>query len=152
MADPTKDGANAGNAFAWGAARHAGCGLAGRRAAWRAAALCVAALAIPGLLGAATPLVDGTRPTCIEVRAEARYRNYGYDHVVNLNNRCERAAQCEVFTDVNPNPIRVTVPSREEVEIVTFIGSPSSQFIPTVSCVLAPEPGDSRPRKQPEKR
>lgn len=75
-------------------------------------------------------------PDCIQVWGEARSRNAGYDHIVHINNRCDDSAVCDVATDVNPVPIRVTVPPNQEVEVLTFRGSPAREFIPKVDCRL----------------
>lgn len=86
---------------------------------------------IPG--AASSP---GPRPECLDFWAEARYRNYGYDHIVHIANRCAAPAICDVSTNVNPNVQRVMVPPKEEVEVLTFRGSPSREFIPAVECRL----------------
>lgn len=73
-------------------------------------------------------------PSCVEFWPEVRYRNYGYDHVVHLLSRCEIRAYCAVSSDVNPQPIDVLVPPREHIQVLTFRGSPASQFTPKVVC------------------
>jgi hypothetical protein len=78
----------------------------------------------------------GDVPSCIEHRGEARYRGLGYDHVVVIRSTCDRAAQCRVSTNVNPQVQRVRVPSGETVEVVTYRGSPAREFTPRVACTL----------------
>ncbi|RLB45852.1 MAG: hypothetical protein DRJ42_29015 [Deltaproteobacteria bacterium] len=78
---------------------------------------------------------DG-QPTCIEHRGEARYRGYGYQHVVIIDNGCDQDARCEVATDVTPESQNVDVPAGETKEIITRNGSPSRAFEPRVSCSL----------------
>lgn len=73
---------------------------------------------------------------CVRAWPEARYRNYGYDHIVHLYNGCSAAARCRVSTDVAPAPIDVALAVGEKREVVTFRGSPSSQFAFQVSCEL----------------
>ena len=73
---------------------------------------------------------------CIQAWPEARYRNYAYDHIVHVFNGCARWATCDVSTDVNPEPIRVRLRPREHQEVLTFRGSPSSEFVPNVRCWL----------------
>lgn len=73
-------------------------------------------------------------PACIDVWPEARYRNYGYDHIVHLLSRCEAEALCSVATDVNPDPVEVPVAAGAEIEVLTFRGSPAREFTPRVSC------------------
>lgn len=73
-------------------------------------------------------------PECMQVSHEARYRGYGYDHVVILENSCDRVQRCEVHTDVNPKVVEVVVPGKARKEVVTFRGSPSREFTPQASC------------------
>jgi hypothetical protein len=74
---------------------------------------------------------------CIKVRPEARYRGYGYNHIVHVADVCAAAAECDVSTDVNPQPTHVSVPAKGEVEVTTFVGSPARVFTPKVECTLA---------------
>ena len=87
---------------------------------------------VPGSSRAETPSL----PTCIASWPEARYRNYGYDHIVHIANGCPAQAICSVSTDVSPNPIQVTVASHEELEVLTARGSPAREFTPRVECGL----------------
>lgn len=73
---------------------------------------------------------------CVRYWAEARYRNYGYDHIVHLGNGCAKVAICDVATNVNPTPIRVRLQPDELREVLTFRGSPAQEFVPHVSCWL----------------
>jgi hypothetical protein len=75
-------------------------------------------------------------PACVRVSAFARYGAYGYDHIVTVGNGCEQPATCAVATNVNPSPILVRVEPGQEESVVTFRGSPSSQFSATVRCKL----------------
>ena len=70
---------------------------------------------------------------CISVWPEARYV-VGYNHIVHVANACDSAFVCDVSTDVNPEPQRVRVPAHTEIEVVTFLGSPSRVFVPKVEC------------------
>ena len=76
-------------------------------------------------------------PKCVDVRGEARYSGYGYDHLVEVNNRCDKAVDCTVATDVNPQPQSITVKPGEKSSVQTFRGSPASAFKPDVACKLA---------------
>jgi hypothetical protein len=91
-----------------------------------------AAAFVTGASRAETPSL----PACITYWPEVRYRNYGYDHIVHLANGCPAQAICSVSTDVNPNPIQVTVPSHEEIEVLSVRGSPAREFTPRVECGL----------------
>jgi hypothetical protein len=78
------------------------------------------------------------RPTCVDVRTEARYRNYGYDHLVTIRNGCDQAVSCDVGTDVSPEPTRVSVAAHAEADVLTFRGSPAREFSARVECRLSP--------------
>ena len=75
-------------------------------------------------------------PACVAVKTDSRYVPYGYNHVVTLTNGCAREARCLVSTDVNPEQRSVDVPSSQAVEVLTFMGSPSSTFTAKVTCKL----------------
>jgi hypothetical protein len=81
--------------------------------------------------------VAGDAP-CIQHRAEVRYGNLGYDHIVHLRNKCRTRATCAVSTNVNPKPTQAGVRAGEEVEVLTMRGSPAREFTPHVDCVLDP--------------
>lgn len=89
-----------------------------------------AAVAFAGAL----PPARAEALVCIGVSAQAIYRNYGYDHVVYLTNRCAGDAVCDVSTDVNPEPSHVDVPVNSTIEVLTFRGSPARTFTPKVAC------------------
>jgi len=94
------------------------------------AALGLAALPASGADDAGAP----PAPKCVLYRAEARYGAIGFNHVVVLRNTCAKTHVCAVATDVNPTPTSATVPGHKEVEVVTFLGSPASVFVPRVDC------------------
>lgn len=102
-----------------------------RRSAVLAAAVIVGAATFPAPAPAANDL-----PTCIRVWAEARYRGFGYDHIVHVGNSCAAPAICDVFTNVTPARLRVTVPAGQEVEVLTFRGSPAREFVAHAECGL----------------
>lgn len=82
------------------------------------------------------PKDGGGVPKCASVRSEARYGAYGYDHLVEIENSCERALQCTVKTDVNPEPTQVRVGPKEKATVLTFRGSPAREFKADVRCQL----------------
>jgi len=97
-------------------------------------------------LGVALTAIAGERPAeatpdtaakCIRATPEARYRGLGYNHIVHVANACASDAECDVSTDVNPQPTHVTVPAKSEVEVNTFLGSPARVFVPKVECKMA---------------
>ena len=101
----------------------------------RSAALATVAVVAVSILPATSPAADSL-PDCIRVWGEARYRNFGYDHIVHVSNKCSTTALCDVFTDVNPTRSRVMVPAGQEVEVLTFRGSPAREFVPHAECGL----------------
>lgn len=76
------------------------------------------------------------QPACIRSGGEARARTVGWDHVVWIENGCEKAATCVVTTDVAPEPVTQVVGAKQRVELTTFRGSPASAFKPKVDCKL----------------
>jgi len=74
--------------------------------------------------------------TCVGHWLEARYRPFGYDHIVHIRNKCAKTAACTVTTDVNPQPTQVSVAPNTEVEAVTWVGSPAQTFSANVACQL----------------
>ena len=76
-------------------------------------------------------------PSCIDYEGIARYRAYGYDHVVRVTNGCEKRARCQVWTSVTPEKHRVDLRPDETEEVLTRTGSPAREFTPHVSCELA---------------
>jgi len=93
-------------------------------------------LALAVLLAPRAARSAETLPSCVRVSAEARYRPFGYDHLVYIHNDCARTADCTVSTDVNPERMQVSVPPQGEVEVVTWVGSPARVFMATVVCDL----------------
>jgi hypothetical protein len=87
----------------------------------------------------ASGLDDGEREApksakCVEVRTLTPYRGYGYDHVVEIENRCTKTMSCTVKTDANPEAISVVVPARETRSVTTMRGSPAREFKADVQC------------------
>ncbi|APR85580.1 Hypothetical protein A7982_10929 [Minicystis rosea] len=80
--------------------------------------------------------VAQTKPelTCVKSSGEARARALGYDHVVTIENGCDKAVACTVSTDVAPEPIQATVDAKKTIELTTFRNSPASVFKPKVGC------------------
>jgi hypothetical protein len=73
-------------------------------------------------------------PECVHVRTEARYIPYGYDHIVEIENTCDKAVHCSIATDVNPTTVELTVPAGQKRSVTTFRGSPAREFKPDVTC------------------
>jgi len=65
---------------------------------------------------------------CATVTASARFKAYGYTHVVTLSNGCQRAVSCEVWTDVDPSPhFTLEAKPGKSAEVVIRNGSPASE-------------------------
>jgi hypothetical protein len=73
-------------------------------------------------------------PPCIRHWPEVRYRKYGYDHIVHINNACRVKATCVVSSDVSREWIQVVVPAGEQIEVVTKRGSLAREFTPRIEC------------------
>jgi hypothetical protein len=88
---------------------------------------------------AAWPAPAGDRATgCVEALPEARYRSYGYDHIVHLRSRCATEVVCIVWTDVSPTRIQADLQPAQEIEVLTFRGSPARTFVSHVACQAVP--------------
>jgi hypothetical protein len=96
----------------------------------------LAAFLIAQSVGVAVGLGESSFPTCIRVQASAPYGNAGYDHIVTLDNGCDKPAACLVSTDVNPDAIAVDLAPGETKSVLTFRGSPARTFRAHVSCRL----------------
>jgi hypothetical protein len=93
-------------------------------------------LVLGALAGGAPPALADQTPACVRWWGQTVHMGVGYNHVVGIENTCERTAVCSVSTDVAPDPIQATVSPKQKVELTTFRGSPSSVFRPKVECKL----------------
>jgi hypothetical protein len=75
-------------------------------------------------------------PACIRWWSQVVSTGSGYNHVVGIENGCDKPVACVVSTDVAPDRIQATVPAKQKVELVTFRGSQASTFKPKVECKL----------------
>ncbi len=96
------------------------------------AALVLLVVAAP----ASSALAEKKTPSCIKWWGQTVQTAVGNNHVVTIQNNCERQASCVVSTDVAPAPIQASVPAKQRTELVTFRGSPAFVFKPTVECTL----------------
>jgi hypothetical protein len=104
---------------------------------WVASSLLLTAigLALAPHPAAATP--PDSVAKCIQVVPEARYRGYGYNHIVHVANVCQSNAECDVSTDVNPQAQHISLAGGATTEVNTFLGSPARVFTPKVDCKLS---------------
>jgi hypothetical protein len=72
---------------------------------------------------------DKSAAGCTDVRASVISEAFGYKHVVTLRNGCDKAVECQLWTDVDPTPRHTLRADKGEIaEIITRIGSPASDF------------------------
>jgi hypothetical protein len=73
-------------------------------------------------------------PVCVTHRLEPRFMGFGFDHFVRLDNGCDKRMQCEVTTNLNPDPQTVKLEPFEKKPVLTFRGSPAMVFKADVHC------------------
>jgi hypothetical protein len=105
-----------------------------RLALYLAAVASLLSPSIAGLAESPPAKPQPEAPACLKHRAEARYRNLGYDHLVHVRNTCDARVACRVSTNVNPEPIELALGPGEERELVTWRGSPAREFTARVVC------------------
>jgi hypothetical protein len=93
-------------------------------------------LVVGAFAGGATPALAESTPACVRWWPQTVHAGIGYNHVVGIENTCERTVACSVSTDVAPDPIQAAVSPKQKVELTTFRGSPSSTFKAKVECKL----------------
>jgi hypothetical protein len=74
---------------------------------------------------------------CVEVRTEAIFSGYAYNHFVHLANGCDKPMQCVVRTEATPDPTTVNLAKDEKKTVSTFRGSPSAEVKADVKCTPA---------------
>jgi hypothetical protein len=88
------------------------------------------------LLLVAAPVRADKMPACVRWSQLTVSTSTGYNHVVAIENGCDKSVSCTVTTDVAPEAVRASVPSKGRVELTTFRGSPSRSFRAAVTCSL----------------
>jgi hypothetical protein len=98
--------------------------------------VCVALVVLaPLALVALAPAARADKtPACVRWWQQTVAVGYGYNHVVGIENTCDKPVACAVSTDVAPDPIKATVAPKEKTELVTYRGSPASTFKAKVEC------------------
>jgi hypothetical protein len=102
----------------------------------RALAALVLLFAAPFAADAEAPPVapKPDAPACVKHRAEARYRNLAYDHLVHVRNACGERVVCRISTNVYPLPVELSLTPGEGREVLTWRGSPAREFTALVAC------------------
>src|SRR5687768_7379492 len=95
---------------------------------WRAIAFLALSAAAP------RPAAEAAAAPCVSAWSEVRGRYPGYDHVVHIASRCRAEIACTVTTDVSPDVLEERVAPGAEVEVLTFRGSPASEFRAQIVC------------------
>ena len=95
-----------------------------------------ALLAVLALAALAPAAFAQKTPACVKWWQQTVSTATGYNHVVGIENGCDKPVACAVSTNVAPDPIRVTVAPKEKTELVTFRGSPSYEFKAKVECAF----------------
>jgi hypothetical protein len=112
------------------------------RTLWIASGLVMAASAIWHHTGSARAdgpgkgEPGGGLPKCIEVSPQALNRGYGFDHIVEIMNGCDKPAVCVVKTKVITDPVERSVPAGQTERVLMQRGAPSGAFVPDVTCKL----------------
>lgn len=72
---------------------------------------------------------------CTSITPTAVYSGLGYNHVVKVENRCEKTVTCEVWTDVDPQPKHsLSVAAGAVGSVITRTGSPAQSFRADGAC------------------
>ena len=105
-----------------------------RRLALHCIGICASLL----LLSSTAQMLDPTPSQaigCYKIRAEARRGEMGYKHYVVVDNQCEYWLQCDVWTNVDPQPSKtVTVGPKASEEVQTNGSSEQSSVKGFGSC------------------
>jgi hypothetical protein len=76
-----------------------------------------------------------TPAACASVTGSVRSEGIGYKHLVTLHNGCDKPVECQVWTDVDPEPRnKLRAAPGESVEVITRIGSPASVVTASKEC------------------
>ncbi|MCA9646247.1 MAG: hypothetical protein KC492_36405 [Myxococcales bacterium] len=79
-------------------------------------------------------LAKATGQSCVEYTTQVVYRNYGYDHLVQLRSACQKPVTCHVASDSNPSGVDQSLAPGQSESVLLFRGSPASEFTASVSC------------------
>ncbi len=74
---------------------------------------------------------------CAKVTASASYQGYGYTHLVELKNTCDKPVQCRVWTNVDAAKITLTAAPGQSASAATRKGSPSRDVTAFSECTFA---------------
>jgi hypothetical protein len=106
--------------------------------------LCNNGLFLPLVLGllvfvlsghaAAEPTPAANKAGCVTWTKEARFEGLGYNHYVHFESACKEVMVCKVTTNANPDPTEATLQPGGKATVLTFRGSPASEFTARVTC------------------
>jgi hypothetical protein len=71
---------------------------------------------------------------CLTVRPNASFDGTGYAHYALLENGCQKRVRCELWTDVDPMPLSLSLASGDSGEITFRRGSPAYEFRAFARC------------------
>ena len=96
----------------------------------------VLSLLVLAISGHATagPTPTANKAGCVTWTKEARYEGLGYNHYVHFESGCKEVMVCQVTTNANPDPTTATVNPGGKATVLTFRGSPASEFTARVTC------------------
>lgn len=77
---------------------------------------------------------SGAAPECVSVSAYGVRSATGYNHIVRIDNQCDADVQCQVATDVAPDPIDARVHAHDRADLTTYRGWTTHSFVPDVNC------------------
>ncbi len=108
----------------------------------RTVLLALISAALPLALVAAQDAKPKPKPplgvaSCAKVTAHARYEAYGYTHVIELQNTCDKPVICSVWTDVDPAKVTLRAEPGTTESLVTRKGSPARAVAAQSECTLA---------------
>lgn len=84
------------------------------------------------LAATAAPPAPAAKGCMVQYTTESRYRGFGYEHIVHVENGCDVAVACEVHASHARRD--VAVPAQRRRSVVVRQGSPAREFSAAVYC------------------
>jgi len=76
--------------------------------------------AVACLLGNATAQAESIQKGCLLIEVSSPFAGAGYNHVATAKNECNSAVQCELWTDVDPQPRYLLQLEPQTTKDITF--------------------------------